>query len=61
MSGSGAIAAVTFRRIKAGDAALTWTYVKVVDKNGGTIPTDAQNGLITAPARRLMFLPLILR
>lgn len=63
VTGSGPIASVTFRRIKEGDAALTWIYNKVVERTGATIPSEAQNGLVTTgtATQRFLYLPMMMR
>ncbi len=50
VSGSGAIAAITFRGIAAGTSPITMTYAKAADRNGITIPLDMQSGSISVPA-----------
>lgn len=63
VTGSGPIASVTFRRIKEGDATLTWIYSKVVEKTGATIPSETQNGLVTTGTvtQRFLYLPMTMR
>jgi hypothetical protein len=58
-SGSGPVAAVTFKRRGAGVATLTVTHNELVDRQGIAIPSAAQNGAII-PAM-VCYLPLILR
>jgi hypothetical protein len=59
VSGSGAVAAVTFRALKMGVSPLLMVYHKFSDSNGVEIASGAQNGLLTVTTR--LFLPLVLR
>ena len=58
-SGSGRVAAVTFKRLGAGVATLTVTHNELVDRQGMAIPSTAQNGAIILA--NVCYLPLILR
>ena len=62
VSGSGPLAAVRFRRIKAGDTALKVIHNELVTRTGTTIPSEIQNGVVTTAAGpRLLYLPLVMR
>lgn len=63
-SGSGAIAAVTFRGLKAGTSPLTIEYRKVANRDGVEIPTARQDGsvIIAGPAAMpRLLMPLVRR
>ncbi len=47
VTGSGAIAAITFRGIAEGSASITMTYAKAADRYGNTIVLDRLDGRIT--------------
>lgn len=63
-TGSGPIAAVTFKALKAGESPLTIEYKKVADRYGAEVPTTAGNGLVRISGAILdhrVLLPLIRR
>jgi hypothetical protein len=63
-TGSGPIAAVTFKALKAGVSPLTVEYKKAADRFGVEIPTIGQNGLVRiggADLNKRVMLPLMLR
>lgn len=64
VSGSGPIAAVTFKSLKAGVSPLTIAYQKAADRNGMEIPTTHQDGSVKvggASEKKRVMLPVILR
>jgi hypothetical protein len=50
VTGSGAIAAITFRGLRTGSAPIIMTYAKAADRNGLTIPLALTDGAITVTA-----------
>jgi hypothetical protein len=63
-SGSGPIAAVTFKSLKAGVSRLTISYKKAADRNGIEIPTTYQNGSVRvggATETYRIMLPFVVR
>jgi hypothetical protein len=50
VTGSGAIAAITFRGLRTGSAPIVMTYAKAADRNGITIPLELTDGAITVTA-----------
>jgi hypothetical protein len=64
VSGSGPIAAVTFKALKPGVSPLTISYQKAADRNGAEIPTVKQDGSVQvggASEKKRVMLPVILR
>lgn len=61
VSGSGPVAAVTFKRLKPGVAALTILTHDLSDRDGIVIPSAAQDGRIELASRVKLYLPLIVR
>ena len=62
VSGSGPLAALTFRRIKAGDAVLKVNGHELVTRTGTVIPSQTLDGVITLETpRHQVYLPLVLR
>lgn len=59
-SGSGAIAAVTFKRLSHDVTTLRITAHDLSDRSGVTIPSVAQDGSVELPVFYRTFLPLIL-
>jgi len=62
VSGSGPLAAVTFKRLQPGTTVLRATRNQLADRFGVLIPSSSQNGAVELPpAVRKNYLPLILR
>ena len=62
MSGSGALAAVTFKRLKPDVTPLKIITRELSDRNGVMIPSTVQDGRVElAVMRYLYYLPLVLR
>ena len=62
VSGSGPLAAVTFRRIKPGNTVLRVTSYELVTRSGTVIPAQTLDGVITVETPRpQVYLPLVLR
>ena len=62
VSGSGPLAAVTFKRLQPGTTVLRATRNQLADRFGALIPSSSQNGVVELPpAVRKNYLPLILR
>ena len=62
VSGSGPLAAVTFKRLQPGTTVLRATRNQLADRFGALIPSSSQNGAVELPpAVRKNYLPLILR
>jgi hypothetical protein len=61
-TGSGALAAITFRRIAPGDAELRISYQELVTRSGQVIPAQAAEGRVLMPAPgHALWLPLTMR
>lgn len=60
-SGSGAIAAVTFKRLRSEVTTLRITAHDLSDRSGVTIPSVALDGSVELPVFYRTFLPLILK
>jgi hypothetical protein len=63
-TGSGPLAAVTFKALKAGVSPLTIEYQKAADRYGVALPTTGQSGSILIGGTNLdrrVLLPLIRR
>jgi hypothetical protein len=60
VTGSGPVAAVTFKRLKPDVATLTIITPDLFDRNGVAIPSKAQDGRVDFVPRKL-YLPLIFR
>lgn len=62
-TGSGPVAAITFKAVKAGVSPLTISYQKLSDSSGVAIPSTPQDGTVKvtegAPAGFRLYLPLI--
>ncbi len=61
VSGSGAVAAVTFKRLKPGVATLAVSTHELSDRNGVTIPSAVQDGRVELAVMRYLYLPLVTR
>lgn len=61
-TGSGAIAAVTFKAVGAGVSPLTVAYHKASDRSGNEIPTAGLDGsVVVAGSKTVVSLPLVMR
>jgi len=59
-TGSGALAAITFRRIAAGDTQLRITYQELATRAGAQIPAQVVDGRILMPVtRHQLYLPAV--
>lgn len=64
VTGSGPLAAVTFKALKAGVSPLTIAYQKLANRDGGEVPTGKQDGSVKvggASAKQRVLLPVALR
>lgn len=63
VSGSGPLAAVTFRRIQPGDTVLKVIHHELVTRQGGSIPSETRDGLVVMPTQtsQRVLLPLVFR
>jgi hypothetical protein len=62
VSGSGPLAAVTFKRLQPGTTVLKVTHNQLADRFGALIPSSSQNGVVELPvATHKVYLPLLLR
>jgi hypothetical protein len=59
VSGSGALAAVTFKRLTPGVTGLKIVAHELSDRYGVTIPSGVQSGLIGLPATQVLYFPLV--
>jgi len=60
-SGSGALAAVTFKRLGPDSTPLTIVSHELSDRDGVTIPSMTQSGQVELTVMRRLYLPLVLR
>ena len=61
-TGSGPLAAVTFKRLQAGDTSLIITRADLADRTGKAIVTTTQNGQVGMPNfQHWLYLPLVMR
>ena len=60
-SGSGALAAVTFKRLTSEVTTLKVITHDLSDRNGVTIPSTTQDGRVDLAVMRKLYLPLIVR
>lgn len=63
VSGSGPLAAVRFKRIKAGDAFINVIHNELVTRQGVAIPSEVQDGLVSTATNtlRYLYLPIVIR
>ena len=61
VSGSGALAAVTFKRLKPDVTPLQIITHELSDRNGATIPAAVQAGRVELAVMRYLYLPLVFR
>jgi hypothetical protein len=60
-SGSGALAAITFKRLRPDVTTLEVITHDLSDRNGVTIPSTVQDGKVDLAVMRKLYLPLIVR
>lgn len=63
-TGSGPLAAITFKAVKVGESPLTFSYQQFSDSAGAVIPSTPQDGTVRvteATNRFRMHLPLVIR
>lgn len=61
-SGSGPLAAVTFKRLQAGGTSLTMDRVELADRDGNAISAATLNGRVVMPGSlHWCYLPLVMR
>jgi hypothetical protein len=61
VSGSGSLAAVRFRRIKAGDTLIAVIHNELVTRTGTTIPSEVRDGTVSTATSttRYLYLPIV--
>lgn len=60
-SGSGPLAAVRFKRVKAGDAFITVIHNELVTRTGAAIPSEVRDGLVSTATSTMhyLYLPIV--